>query len=282
MTIFLEIAQQVLQQKGEAICAASDAADRSVSNYTVGLFGLGRDTSLSLEKQGLVRELLASIAEKAAVEDEPDEATLLRLQTLIAACRDATTEKSRAKGYPEGAVEEGLRQAAELLRSIYGKLQKVDLLDKPHNTEPLNCLRYHAALYFAEKIYDQQNPSLLDQLKMHPKVGGSTATSDLKDALLTEALGRCSKEWADLFGKTDDRERADSKQDFILGHIARLHEANRALCAEGVVTVSIPSLIDIRCKAFQPEEGFLKTCLERATAEIMAHSEPRAAMASFK
>ena len=268
MTIFLEIAQHFLRQKAETIVRTSEEADRSMTNTVAGFFAMGRDVVLSADKRALMGTVMGQISAQA--DCETDEATFASLRQLLASTREAITRRSREKGYPEGHVEMGLLDAERLVENIYAKLASLELLDKPHDADPLNIFRYYAALYCSQKITDDLNVDFWGRFKAHPKISTLRHIADQKEQLLTECLMSCTRELGAFDAKHESY--LDAAQAHVVARIAQLQGENTALCEAGAVKISPLAFVDIELKAFQPREGFLSVCLEQATENILGNT----------
>ena len=177
MTIFLEVAQEVIENIVKTTSAKSAEADTSTGNtiltYVSSKFFhtgfAGRDQELGKEKRTRIELLLPSILEIAP--DSDDKATLDQLIALIKACKKDTEIATKTRKQGNGMTEGALDKLVLILQDIYSKLDSLKLLNIPHDTDPLNSFRYYVALYYGKKIVvNKEDIGVLDHLILTQKI----------------------------------------------------------------------------------------------------------------
>ncbi len=246
MTIFLEISKQLLLRKLRSSCDESTTADQSTINHFRSLFNAGRDTTLSAAKRVQIESLISKI-ESYEDEHQKDDASLKALIDFLKGCLKEI-ETARA-GHPIGKTEPILERLQVFLQSAFDRLRELNLLNTPHDEDPLNTFRFHQAYYCIEKKYSEYEMGMLEQLTKEVEFRAK------QEILLVEAFRRCIKY---LEAKSPQHPLyAEAKLDHIFLHIIELQQHNKQLCADY-------SLFGVLLS-----DDKLNRCLDRALIEII-------------
>ncbi|ASQ47372.1 hypothetical protein [Legionella clemsonensis] len=270
MTIFLDITKPILKEAITAIRDKSVSADKSTANTLLNWISLGRDGELSKSKRDLADELLIKLHDLQHKED--DAATFEALKNLLLECKKEAAKKSREKNYGEGKFGPRMQKVILLLENLYEKLKEAKITDTPHDNEPLNCFRFYAARYYAQKIHDSHNISAFGRFLQNPKLTYFVKLAEEKEALIVTILQACEKDLGTLDVEHDEYET--TKKSRVLEWLSKLERANVDLCEKYGSTLSIPvsialfSTINISLPTLQPDSGFLETCIRSAMDEI--------------
>ncbi len=252
MTIFLEIAKQFLQREITELSEASYRADNSTMNTTLTFFGYGRNVELSSEKRTLLSSLHVEIGKLK--DGKKDSNTLDSLQELIITCKKEGAGKSLDKKFDEGSFGQGMQHLENIVRAIFDKLEKLQLIGVSHDADPLNSFRYFAALYCTQKIINLYKAATLERLVEHPQISSIRELAGEKEELITNTIEACIKD-LDLLDKKHLRYN-EARKDRVLNCIAQLQRDNVTLCEK------------FTSKLFRPTVGYLGECLKQATTEI--------------
>lgn len=255
MTIFLEVAKKILVDKANAIIEASTTADQSTANTIASMFNRGRDMTVSRAKREVIRRLLAIIEPFEATEN--DTTTLAQLKKAVSEHLSEVEQLGLAKNQARGNTEIALEGFDALLQSIFEKLHQLDVLERIHDKDPLNCFRHAVALYCAKTIADRHAPSTWGQLVTNA-LSKIEFIKEQEDNVL-QALTECI-----LNLDTIDQTHAyaeKTRQTLVNLTIIALQQTNVAV---GIKHTKLMLL--------NPDDGFLERCLQTAQTEILSPS----------
>lgn len=259
MTIFLEIAKQFISEEIQKIRSDSLAADASPLNTVLTFFSYGRDIELSAEKRQLLDELMPRIT--TLTDGVDDEASHARMIILITEYRERAAVKSAERQYDEGVFGAAMQNVVNLLKGIYDKINKLDLLNIPHDDDPLNKFRYFASMYCVKKVVKAHRLNLWERLKEHPKVTDTRKFSNRKEDLVREVLNICNQE-IDVLDMSHPL-YAQSRTKRVLECIHKLIIKNQELCH----AVKVP-VVGMNLPGAHPSYGFLEVCMNNAISAI--------------
>ncbi len=260
MTVFREVAGKVIHNTVNAMIAASTAAVASAttdSSTTAFLFA-----PLHSARQFFHNPLLAKLLTQiqALKDGADDNATLIQLKALITQCKADTVSAANALRYASGRTEVALDGLIILLQTVYDKLEKLTLLNIPHDKDPLNIFRYYVALYHAEKISPNVVQGVWEQITAYPNLAKQIELAERQELLVLETITPCT--WA-IHEIDKDLSKKNSPEYQKIRHM--------------LVFLSVDSLQnqnDKICQTFispiwgDPNDGILTKCLEKAITEI--------------
>lgn len=258
MSIFLEIAKRFISEELKKIQSESLAADESPVNTFLTFLSYGRDTQLSAEKRALIDELLPQID---GLEGNTDENTYTQMVQLIQGCRTKAAAISAEKQYDEGVFGQAMQNVVNLLQGIHDKIKKLELLNIPHNDDPLHVFFYFASVYCVNKVVKFHQRNLWERLIEHPKVTDTRKFSSKKEGLVCDALRSCKQEIEVLDRRHDLYQQSRKKR--VLEGIQNLMLKNQALCQD----VKVP-LVGVNIPGAHPSYGYLEVCMKDAIDQI--------------
>lgn len=292
MTIFLELAKQYLIPKIEEIHKASVKADLSLLNSIRGFFHVERNSELSNIKQELILGLIKEI--KDLENQTNDAATCAHIKIIIANCLDDMSKARKEKNnYPEGETEKSIRKLDTLIDFIFKKLSNLQVLDIPHDKDPLNCFRHYIALYCTHKIIEEQNenPSqainIIQAIIKDPHLSKSRMLAKIKDDIIMgvmedktpSIIQLCMDELAALKPKMDTL--AQKRNTIVIQFMNQFQNQNLELYRKNGIDIGVPPQCDFApppLTEIKNGGGFLGECLRRATVEIQVNMNPLADM----
>lgn len=270
MTIFLHIVKIFLKERIKKTRDHSVAADRTFQNITLGFIGLGRNPALAKSKRDLADELLVTLEGTQGRENDEENVKLLRI--LLTKCKDEAAEKSREKKYDEGSFGPAMDNILLFLEKIHSKFEKYNLLNIPHDEEPLNIFRYYAGMYYTKKIDDELNVSTIGSLARNPKLTCFFELTQEKENLILITLEACEKDLDTLDQKHEHYQL--TKKARVCESLDRLERHNKELCKKYSLSSDIPvslslfSSLNFRLPTLCPTEGFLEECILNAKHDI--------------
>lgn len=269
MTIFLDIAKLYLTAAIKKIKDDSTYADNSASNKFFNWLNFGRDKELSMVKRSVADKLLIHLEQIS--DDKTDEKTLEQLKKLLSESKDDAAEASHKKNYNEGHFGSAIDNVTLVLEKLFKRIKKANLLNIPHDNEPLNIFRYYIATYYAQKIEDIDKMTMVQKLMQNPKLTSFYELSENKEELVTQTLAACEKDLQTL--DAEHRQYKVTKKFRVLEWLDRLGRANDELCKQYSAHFHIPvylafTSINIQLPSLHPNGGFLELCMHNARQAI--------------
>ena len=267
MTVFREVARKVINDIVHATSEASSLADTSTTTKFFNLVGLPRDLALSKIKRDLIVSLLPEVDtlvnEKGSSNDS---AMCARLQILITKCKTDAATAATVSRQNSGSTELALDSLIILLQSIFDKLAELKLLDIPHDDDSLNIWRYYVALYYAQKIAANRDPSLWGHIVAYPNLASKIELTEKQDALLIESFKTCTNDISiiDKFApKKDDLDYAkyqEMRRSHVYLSVYKLQQENKEIC-DAYTPTALLAFLD-------PNDRILVKCLETTIEEL--------------
>lgn len=143
-TIFFEVSKNLLSQFAISARDSSRDADYGIGGYV-------RNTDLSKAKQHLVtKEFLPRFG--TLKPGASDAENLVLFHNAIEALRASAKSKALEYKYDEGSFGLKMMCALTFLRYFHAFMEEHDMLDLPHDKNPLHEFMYQAALYEGSKL----------------------------------------------------------------------------------------------------------------------------------
>ncbi|KTD19837.1 hypothetical protein [Legionella londiniensis] len=227
MTIFLDIAKTIIVEEVNTIIKNSLDQDQSVMNLSLTTFGLGRNPELSNTKRTLLEVLKKEIE---SIHDKNDATALQTIKKCIENTLKQAKEESTKKGYNGGNTGFALLLMIQSIDTIYKTLEEQELLNIPHDNQPLNVFYFFAALYIAKKISEKNTTGVVKSLVSNPNISRVNELAHLKESLLWEKIKSCKKELNTLDKKHEEYDLNVRK--CVLRSIEELLKSNQQFCYE--------------------------------------------------
>lgn len=273
MTIFFEVFRHFLIERITQIRDRSSTADHSLGNNilsTMSFGHFGRDRHLSQIKRNLADQLILEI--RAIDGEEKDDDNLDCFNTLITSYKEKAAEESKKRGYPEGEFGAAMDDNLVFLNKICKKMRRLNLLDIPHDDDPLHIFYFRAALYFGEKLNDLAKQQPLEKLIQHPRLTAFAKLTEAKSELLIKTLQTCTHDLETLDMSHPDYK--ETRKARVLESLNKLEQGNKQLCKEFSKFAKIPitvawfSTFTTKFPAIIPDDGLLGDCVEGTKKDL--------------
>ncbi|KTD62270.1 hypothetical protein [Legionella spiritensis] len=279
MTIFLDIAKQLVKEKLEAERRRSES---TASGYITGFFV---DKALSSEKQRIINDTILKIS---LLEDAgDDEINSENIEKLIDECKTEAKKKCSGKEIEKDKIkDEGHHGRAMikingLLNGLYKRFneENIKLLNQSSDNDPFNVLCYWLGMYLAKREMILHYPeSFLLSLFNIP------ALVNEKEQLVLAKIAKCQVKLGRLDKHHDEYQ--DARRDCVAECLKELKDENEILCAKYAWTPKLPfdfvflGQITFSMPEIGPDTGFLEMCLSKATQAIkpMVKAEEKSAL----
>ncbi|MBA4697438.1 MAG: hypothetical protein H2069_08655 [Legionella sp.] len=283
MTIFVDVILEQLEQEIAKIKTTSLSDDHSFGNRALSKCtnkAFGRNLSLAEIKRSLADNLLKdllSLKEQAIEKNLKDERVYEKMREKILNCRREGAQKSADFASREGNFGLKLNKMSLFLDTAFDKLKEVDLLNIPHDDDPLNIFRYHASIYYRDKIFASVKEINLTQsvsnLTRHGFMRGNIVGS-AKDKLLCLTIQRCIQ----TFDELSEEKRHDPavRARYLDMHLKLLEEENNQLCKRNALIRHVGFGYNLLGRFYmevpnaRPGVGQLGACI-KSTREVLSN-----------
>lgn len=252
MTIFLEVAKDIIVEEVDKIIKNSKRLDQSVVNMSLTTLGIPRNLELANTKRALLEELKKNI--QGVQGNRKDETLLGMLQQYIETCKAAARNESNNKGYNEGTTGPSLTRLKDNIDIIYKKMKEHQLLDIPCDTHPLHVFFYYAARYSAQKTVETDGKNLMQTVISNPNISVTHELTQRKEQILWKCVQNCETELTTLDKQHEHYD--DNVKSCVLRSIHQLLETNKETCKQKTSMF------------FRPDFGQLHELMSQAAKKI--------------
>lgn len=275
MTIFLKLAQELLNLRLEAMLEASGYADDAWYARARSLFSVPRNTALSALKREKVAQLKHNIG---CIDVSLDDISALNaIKSLIDTC--VFELEGVRQDYLPGSTERNLTQLSSFIDILYRKLELMAVLDTPSDQESMNVFKYYLAKYCAKKAQDSFFSTWIEQGVRHPRwTRAARVIRDKENLLLGDRdtgspgkIALCQARLDELNPELVDLEKRQTEivvrfmYDLQLENLS-LYETSRR---ENGFDLGVPMQgVVFDYTHILPGGGYLGACLRDATATI--------------
>lgn len=267
MTIFSEVARKVINDIVHATTEESTLADKSTSTKFFAYIGLTRDLTLSQIKRELIVNLLPEINKLVNEALSVDDNNMLQqFKNLITICKSQATKAAVVRRQSSGNTERALDSLVILLESIFNKLAELNLLDIPHDNDPLNKLRYYTTRYYAQKIAASHDLGILGSLVKYQNLKARIELTERQEKLIVATVKKCTEaiqiidKHAPKIEDSDFNEYQEMRRSHVYLSAYQLQQQNKELCKTYTDKAPI--------SFWDPNDGILGECLECALVEL--------------
>lgn len=264
-SIFVEICKQHLLNIIDTAIDNSRSADQSFANQGLGYIGWQRNEQLAEDKRQHMKKLRAVIETYNPTIINDDGAFSFFTEQLTSTKRIITAsskEKDKSQGITGFALSKGL----ELIPAIAEQLRQTSLLNVPRDNEPLHLFQYYIAHYFATKVANQIDATVIQQVTESIQLSKFKSRERERERTILSIIADCKSTIAALPIDRFDYKKLVRLQ--VTTSIERLQTADAQLTTKYGALLTGTLLALSFFGGAQPDEALLPNLLDSALHDI--------------